>query len=84
MRRTKHRRRFHTARIIRKRQRRYRRIISPEDRPTWARELQAGRVDRGDYFGCTRPRCLVCHWDKLVEPRRAREKRSWTAWTDEY
>lgn len=22
-------------------------------------------------------RCLLCHWDKLVEPRRAREVRAW-------
>lgn len=22
-------------------------------------------------------RCLLCHWSKLLEPRRARERRKW-------
>jgi len=26
---------------------------------------------------CGRARCLLCHWGKLIEPRRAREKRAW-------
>ncbi len=81
MRRTKHRRRFHTGRVISNRQRAYKR-----EAPAWwgygdrvfARDLERGRLrDSNAYFGCGRPRCLVCHWEKYMEPRRAREKRAW-------
>lgn len=74
MRRTKHRRRFHTDRVISNRQRTYER----EAPSWWDRSLESGRLrDRNAYFGCNRPRCLVCHWGKFMEPRRAREKRNW-------
>lgn len=76
MRRTKHRRRFHTGRVISNRQRAYLR----EAPGWWGRDwdLPDGRLaNRNAYFGCGRPHCLMCHWDKYMEPRRAREKRTW-------
>ena len=29
-------------------------------------------------FDCGKPGCLACHAEKVLEPRRAREKRRWT------
>lgn len=80
MRRTRHRRRFHTDRIVSNRRRRY-----WAEMPAWRRDEQMHRrllgygalADR-DPWDCGR-RCLLCHWDKLVEPRRARENRAWRA-----
>jgi hypothetical protein len=75
MRRTKHRRRFHTERVIRNRQAQHR-------REGWgwfdARPLPDGRLaDRQAYFGCSRAHCFLCHFDKLIGDRRVREKRRW-------
>lgn len=30
-------------------------------------------------LACPIPRCHICHYEKLTEPRRAREKRAWIA-----
>lgn len=79
MRRTKHRRRFHTDRVIANRQRRYRREESGwVVAEGWSRRLEDGRLaDRYAYFGCSRARCFICHFDKLIGDRRTREKRAW-------
>lgn len=79
MRRTKHRRRFHTDRVIANRQRRYRREESGwVVRDGWARHLEDGRLANDyAYFGCGRPRCYLCHFEKLIGDRRTREKRAW-------
>lgn len=62
MRRTRHRRRFHTDRVVRNRRARwYREAWWPEHNPK--RLAYGALADRS--------------WDKLVEPRRAREKRAW-------
>lgn len=75
MRRTKHRRRFHTSRIIWKRE--ARRHIwgdswwsDPENQPA------LGRLRNRDFYlhGCS---CLMCKWDKHDPSRRARERRDW-------
>ena len=76
MRRTRHRRRFHTDRIVRNRRARYRR-----ETPDWALtrdpdRLSYGRLADLDPWDCGR-HCLMCHWEKFLEPRRAREKRAW-------
>jgi len=79
MRRTKHRRRFHTGRVISNRQRRHRRL----DRWLWVDNtgvwlLPDGKLDKTDsYLDCGCARCVTCHWGKYMEPRRAREKRAW-------
>ena len=76
MRRTKHRRRFHTRRVVRNRQRRY--VETPTWRFGWLEDLEDGRLeDRNAYFGCSRPHCYLCHWEKYLIPRRAQEKRAW-------
>jgi hypothetical protein len=78
MRRTKHRRRYHTDRVIANRQRRYRREGSGWLVGGRERHLQDGRLaDRYAYFGCGRAHCYLCHFDKLIGDRRAREKRTW-------
>lgn len=82
MRRTKSRRRFHTDRIVRNRQRRVR-DASPEF--SAVRRLEAGRFESCDpHFGCTSARCHLCHWDKLDPSRRARSSREWQDWLSEY
>ena len=78
MRRTRHRRRFHTDRIVNNRRARWRR----ESR--WPEDVEEGRKSRFGYgaladrdpWDCGR-HCLLCHHDKFLEPRRAREKRAW-------
>lgn len=78
MRRSKARRRFHTGRIIRNRQRRARLIFMTGE------VGEAGRyATRDPNFGCN-PRCLICHWDKLDPSRRARTRREWQNWESEY
>lgn len=75
MRRTKHRRRYHTDRVIQNRQRR-----AAQETPSWwwPRRLEDGRLsDRNAFFDCGRAHCLLCHWDKFMEPRRTRENRAW-------
>lgn len=77
--RTKHRRRFHTGRVISNRQRRHRRL----DRALWIDGtdrwvLPNGRLDDTDrYHDCGNSRCMLCHGDKLDPSRRARERRAW-------
>ena len=78
MRRTKHRRWFHTERVIRNRQRAYRRETPSWELIGWPRHLEDGRLaDENAYFGCRRPRCYICHFDKLIGDQRTREKRLW-------
>ena len=77
MRKTRHRRRFHTDRIVANRRRRYRR-----EAPSWAsaennpRRFGYGALSDRDPWDCG-GRCFLCHYEKLSEPRRAREKRTW-------
>jgi hypothetical protein len=78
MRRTAHRRRFHRDRIVRNRQRQYA-GFRRADRE-WSRELPDGRLEsRQAYFGCSRPRCSLCHpgkhWHRSAD--RARSRREW-------
>lgn len=77
MRKTRHRRRFHTDRIVANRRRRYRRETSSrtsgDDR---LRRFGYGALSDRDPWDCG-GRCLLCHYEKFSEPRRAREKRSW-------
>ncbi len=79
MRRTKQRRRFHTERVIRNRQR-----AALAYRPLFPRDLEDGRLaNHNAHFACLRPRCFVCHFDKLIGDRRTREKRLWRQEVDE-
>jgi hypothetical protein len=73
MRRTKSRRRFHTARVIRGRRAR---ALSWGVHPEHL--LESGRYESRDpHFGCPVARCSLCHWDKLDPSRRARANRAW-------
>jgi len=78
VRRTRHRRRFHTDRIVRNRRARYWREM-----PSWwrgeqmhRRQLAYGALADRDPRDCG-SHCLLCHHDKFLEPRRARENRTW-------
>lgn len=90
MRRTRHRRRFHTDRIVAARRARYlreqhewvREYVGPPDRHRSAYEWRAeqltyGRLASTDPWDCGRPRCGICH--AVDHSRRAREKREWRA-----
>lgn len=83
MRRTKHRRRFHTGRVISSRRRRGR-TLEPQDR-WWSHPPENGRLKDRFYFrGCGSPRCWLCHMGKLEPGRREREERKWRQeWRDE-
>jgi hypothetical protein len=77
MRRTKHRRRFHTGRVISNRRRRGRTL---EKNDWWWREHppENGRLrDRLYFRGCGLPRCGLCHPHKRWGGDRTREKRAW-------
>jgi hypothetical protein len=65
--------RFHRDRIVHRRQAEHART-TPEGRSS--RQLPDGRLeDRQAYFGCSRPRCGICH---PPDPgRRRRERRAW-------
>lgn len=77
MRRTRHRRRFHTDRIVSNRRRRFlREERSPEYRIESPRHWGYGALADRDPWDCGR-HCLLCHWEKFLEPRRTREKRAW-------
>jgi hypothetical protein len=89
MRRTRHRRRFHTDRIVNARRARYlwergaweiRFLASDEDR--WAaRRLSYGRLSTMDPWDCGRS-CWSCHFDKREPGRRTRAERAWrTDWS---
>lgn len=77
MRRTKHRRRFHTDRVIANRRRRGE-LLEAND-PWWtAHRPENGRLANVFYYrGCGEARCYLCHFDKLIGYRRTREKRVW-------
>jgi hypothetical protein len=82
VRRTRHRRRFHTDRIVRNRRARYRR-----ETPDWELDRRPQRLPYGlladrDPWDCGRPGCVCCHWAKCTEPRRARENRAWRRLAD--
>lgn len=86
--RTSHRRRFHRDRIVAKRQQAYRRY-RPDDDPHWPRlVLPDGRLEnRQAYFGCSRPRCGLCHPDKRwhrgadrANARREWQRLEWEGW----
>lgn len=75
--RSKHRRRYHTARVIKNRRARG---IAIEAGVGWMVENPppSGKLDDVFYYrGCGRARCHLCHWDKLDLSRRARERRAW-------
>lgn len=85
MRRTRHRRRFHTDRVVRNRRARFTRESEPFRWPLavnhdeWiARTLSYERLADSDPWDCG-SHCELCHWAKFNEPRRAREKREWRA-----
>lgn len=77
MRRTRHRRRFHTDRIVANRRARYLR-----ETPSWSLDerwlypkLSYGRLASTDPWDCGNADCGVCrYWD---HGRRAQEKRQW-------
>lgn len=76
MRRTKHRRRFHTGRVISNRRRRGRTL----EKNDWWREHppENGRLrDRFYFRGCGVARCGLCHPHKRWGGDRTREKRAW-------
>lgn len=74
-RRTKHRRRFHTSRIIWKREARIHIYGSEFFGPHWPRP-PLGKLRNRDFYlmGCS---CDMCKWDKRDPSRRHREKASW-------
>ena len=84
-RRTRHRRRFHTDRIVANRRARYLREVAASswgrdetrgrDHDEWtARLLAYGHLASADPWDCGR-HCVLCHAAKLLEPRRARKNR---------
>lgn len=77
MRRTRHRRRFHTDRIVANRRARYKRETSFADqvRPE---HLSYGRLASTDPWDCGNPRCGICHYESVE--RRARRQREARAW----
>ena len=83
MRRTRHRRRFHTDRIVRNRRARYMRETRPwelrlkaTNHDEWiAKRLAYGTLADRDPWDCGGS-CWMCHYEKRT-PRRARENRQW-------
>jgi len=83
MRPTRHRRRFHTDRVVAARRARYLRESHPLRQPLatnhdawWTRVTSYGLLADRDPWDCG-SHCELCHWDKFNEPRRARENREW-------
>ena len=74
MRKTRHRRRFHTGRIVRNRRARFMRETPGASRDD--RRLSYGRLADRDPWDCGR-RCGLCHCEKLLGHPRAEEKREW-------
>jgi hypothetical protein len=79
MRPTRHRRRFHTDRIVANRRARYLRESMTGWRERWndvdnLKRFGYGALADRDPWDCGNPRCGVCHYE---EPRRARENREW-------
>lgn len=77
MRRTKHRRRFHTERVIANRRRRGRTL---ERDDLWWKENppEDGRLANVFYFrGCGLARCGLCHPHKKWGGDRTQAKRAW-------
>jgi hypothetical protein len=83
MRRTRHRRRFHTDRIVANRRARLIREESPWNRTNWPDWISArmayGRLADRDPWDCGHTRCGCCHWYKYSgdHQRRRREERLW-------
>lgn len=90
MRRTRHRRRFHTDRIVAARRARWLReqpewvleYVGPLERHRSAyewriKQLTYGRLANTDPWDCGNPRCGICH--AVDHSRRAREEREWRA-----
>lgn len=52
------------------------RRLAPRERwpQPWPFRLEPGRFVRNPFTDCS---CLLCKWDKKVEPLRARGRRSW-------
>jgi hypothetical protein len=71
---TRHRRRFHTDRVVRNRRARFLRE-TPDARPD-DRRLSYGRLADRDPWDCG-SRCWLCHYDKLLGYPRAQETRAW-------
>ena len=82
MRRTRHRRRFHTDRIVAARRARYLRerptwVAPYDDASSWAmRRLAYGRLAKTDPWDCGGP-CRLCHLEKRIPGRRAQATRAW-------
>lgn len=81
MRRTRHRLRFHTDRIVSNRRARYLRESMPDWRERWndmdnPKRFGYGALADRDPWDCG-SHCELCHWAKFNEPRRARETRAW-------
>lgn len=79
MRRTRHRRRFHTDRIVSNRRRRYIREYAwgrASDIAERGHRFSYGALSSRDPWDCG-GHCLLCHGEKFLEPRRARENRAW-------
>jgi hypothetical protein len=75
MRTTSHRRRFHTDRVVAARRARYQREASGAGDPSQQRLSYGALADR-DPWDCGR-RCLLCHGEKHLAPRRSRERVRW-------
>jgi hypothetical protein len=78
VRRTRHRRRFHTDRIVANRRARYLRE-TPELARWSGNRLSYGALADRDPWDCGNPRCGICHWPDYG---RAREAREWRAYED--
>lgn len=79
MRSTRHRRRFHTDRIVKVRRARYLREMRHWSNPgeAWLKKhLSYGRLATRDPWDCGVTRCGICHYEQW-DPRRAREERAW-------
>lgn len=80
MRRTLHRRRFHTDRIVANRRARYLREWPAarqevQEWPSLAKRLSYGALASTDPWDCGRSACGICHTPEVG--RRTREKRQW-------
>lgn len=78
MRRTRHRRRFHTDRIVRNRRARYLREMGASYAGLMddLRRFSYGALADRDPWDCG-GKCWLCSGGKWLDPRRAREGREW-------
>lgn len=90
MRRTKHRRRFHTNRVIANRHRRVRDYYGhaewDDPESIWWRDRRGrGWADKRDpWFGCPRPQCGICTRPWLSRERRLQDRYEIENWWKEY